>query len=153
MADLTNEQEPNGHGRFSVAEAEGLKLSCSRTFRPMYSGVFHELAKQMLWELHLLFDGKVVDQDGGTHCLDLRLSHELRERARPAFAELWDIITHKEFEDTPLARARGDESFRRFMQRSTSCEDGPVGPLHRHLRVAGRSEAAKRVWLRRKRRK
>lgn len=83
-----------------------------------YGAALHELAKQGLFEVFLLFNGEVDGPEAKSagRRLPFRLSKEQREQARELFAELWHILTNKKLEQTPLAKARRDKAFQSFLR-------------------------------------
>jgi hypothetical protein len=110
-------------GRFTPSEARSIAYFSKSEFGPMYERIFYETAKQMMWELHLLFGGELVDSEGTTHGLHSRLSAEQREHAREAFCILWAVLRRARLEPSAFAKAKVDERFGRFMARALE----PIG--------------------------
>jgi hypothetical protein len=132
-------------------------------------GVFHAFNLANNPDVPFCYDEKTVEEVTG-HCralLALQAAGELRPKLG-AVAE-GDADATQEPRMIPWAdprlkgalkqvrgnmawiEAREDTSFQRFIEDAQGKQDGPVGPLHRQLRAAGRSAAAKRAWARRRR--
>ena len=85
--------------------------------RLLYPQMFHQITKQTLWDLRLIFEG-LVDVEGKPSpelYLPYRLTSEQRERAHEAFCILWEIIQTKQLEPTPIGAAKGDRRFQQFL--------------------------------------
>src|SRR5258706_1344743 len=83
--------------------------------------VWHEVAKQALFNVYLLFNGELQDPERSDGLfLPCRLSAQQRKMAQEHFLALWAIIVDKRLEPTPAATARGDSRFQRFMHVATS---------------------------------
>lgn len=107
----------NGRGRFTASEAQAIVGLSADDYRDLvYPRLFHEVAKQMMWELRLLFAGQVVDSEGRTHELHSRLAKEQREETREAFCTLWAVLNRAKLERSPLAAAKADAGFQRFIE-------------------------------------
>lgn len=86
-----------------------------------YRQEFREVAKHLLWTMHLLFAGQVHDGKTGDiskrHFLPYRLSKAQREEAREHFSALWDLAhQHPALERTPIAKAKGDDAFQGLLR-------------------------------------
>lgn len=116
----------NGRGRFKPSEAEAfVRFSQDELGKMVFPRLFREFAKQTMWELHLLFEGQLVDSEGKDHYLDLSLTKDQLEEAREAFSTLWAIIKHPNLRRSPFGVARADTSFHRFMSRAAGDDPRP----------------------------
>ena len=85
----------------------------------LHHSLWHETVKQTLFNVWLLFHGRQFAR-GAETALPYRLTAAQREEAQEHFRALWDIIASKQLEPTPLARAKRDRGFQRFLQAATA---------------------------------